>query len=197
MIAATSKDLSTEILNKAKELFIEHGYHGLSMRQIAEAVEVTKAALYYHFKDKEALFLAILGAYLDEIQAAIEHILTEGTNSRQRIHLLVKHILRQPPKERAVIRLASQEMTHLSAPVRQQFRIAYKEQFIDLIRSILKDGIAKGEFRAMDSYLATWTLLGMIFPYLYPVHSDELEISDETIEQMMSIYFDGITSPAE
>ena len=42
-----------EILAQARHLFLEQGYHGLAMRSIAEAVGVTKAALYYHFKDKE------------------------------------------------------------------------------------------------------------------------------------------------
>ena len=45
----TRRDLRAEILVQATPLFIAHGYRGLSMRQIAEAVGVTKAALYYCF----------------------------------------------------------------------------------------------------------------------------------------------------
>jgi AcrR family transcriptional regulator len=47
------RDLRAEILAAARGLFIQQGYHGLAMRQIAEAVGVSKPALYYHFRDKE------------------------------------------------------------------------------------------------------------------------------------------------
>ncbi|MBK9209973.1 MAG: helix-turn-helix transcriptional regulator [Anaerolineales bacterium] len=53
--------LREQILDTAKSLFMQQGYHGLAMRQISEAVGVSKAALYYHFKDKEELFLAMAG----------------------------------------------------------------------------------------------------------------------------------------
>jgi AcrR family transcriptional regulator len=48
------------ILDIATELFIEHGYDGTSLRQIAEEVGVTKAALYYHFASKAELVAALL-----------------------------------------------------------------------------------------------------------------------------------------
>jgi hypothetical protein len=50
---ADTADSRAAILEAAKLLFMQDGFRGISMRQIAEAVGVTKAALYYHFKDKE------------------------------------------------------------------------------------------------------------------------------------------------
>jgi AcrR family transcriptional regulator len=47
------------ILDAALELFIEQGYDKTSLRQIAERVGVTKAALYYHFARKEDIFLEL------------------------------------------------------------------------------------------------------------------------------------------
>ena len=61
------RDLHNEILEAARGLFIAQGYRGLSMREIASVLGVSKPALYYHFKDKEELFLAILTAYLEEL----------------------------------------------------------------------------------------------------------------------------------
>jgi AcrR family transcriptional regulator len=71
MTSPEARDLRAEVLAEATGLFVAHGYHGLSIRQIAEAVGVTKAALYYHFEDKEALFLAILGTYLEKVEEMI------------------------------------------------------------------------------------------------------------------------------
>jgi AcrR family transcriptional regulator len=58
------------ILEVATDLFIEQGYEGTSLREIAEQVGVTKAALYYHFASKEELVKALLEP-MDEMQATI------------------------------------------------------------------------------------------------------------------------------
>ena len=47
------------ILDVALDLFTEHGYDGTSLRQIAEQLGVTKAALYYHFASKEDILMAL------------------------------------------------------------------------------------------------------------------------------------------
>ena len=90
-----------------------------------------------------------------------------------------------------------QEIVQVSATARQAFRVTYHERFIGVIRAILEAGIASGELRPLDPHLATWTLLGMIHPYLYPADSEDAELSDEAIEQMATIYLDGVTMPKE
>ncbi|MGX1852575.1 TetR/AcrR family transcriptional regulator [Streptomyces sp. NBC_01456] len=47
------------IQDVALELFSEHGYEKTSLREIAEKLEVTKAALYYHFKTKEDIVISL------------------------------------------------------------------------------------------------------------------------------------------
>ncbi len=47
------------ILDAALDLFLEQGYDGTSLREIAEQLGVTKAALYYHFESKEDILLAL------------------------------------------------------------------------------------------------------------------------------------------
>lgn len=55
------------ILAAAKRLFDEQGYDATSLRQIAEAVGMTKAAVYYHYAAKEHLLLALIRPMLDDI----------------------------------------------------------------------------------------------------------------------------------
>jgi AcrR family transcriptional regulator len=186
-----------QILEAATGLFIEQGYHGLSMRQIAEALGVTKAALYYHFKDKEELFLAVLGAYLEKMEATLNKIQAEPGSNRERISRLVEHILSQPGEQNAIIRLASQEMKHIRAAQRQAFNRVYHEKFIDKIEAMLKAGMQQGEFRGefqhLDPQVATWALLGLVYPYLDPSPAGEAALPGETIRQILAIYFEGIT----
>ncbi|MCG0287808.1 TetR/AcrR family transcriptional regulator [Streptomyces sp. PSAA01] len=63
-------DTRQRIQDVALELFAERGYEKTSLREIAEHLEVTKAALYYHFKTKEDIVLSLfqdLGRPLDEL----------------------------------------------------------------------------------------------------------------------------------
>ncbi|MFI7101724.1 TetR/AcrR family transcriptional regulator [Streptomyces sp. NPDC050161] len=58
------------IQDVALELFSEHGYEKTSLREIAEKLDVTKAALYYHFKTKEDIVIGLfqdLAAPIDEL----------------------------------------------------------------------------------------------------------------------------------
>lgn len=63
-------DTRERIQHVALELFVEHGYENTSLREIAERLDVTKAALYYHFRTKEDIvhsLIADLVTALDEL----------------------------------------------------------------------------------------------------------------------------------
>lgn len=188
----SESDLRTQILEAAKSLFIQHGYHGLAMREISEAVGVSKAALYYHFKDKEELFLAILFTSLEDMETAIDQITLKPVSCSEQIHLFVEFILQKPAEERAITRLASQEMNQLSADARQAFGQIYRQKFIDKLKLILQNGMERGEFRPMHPEIATWALLGIMYPYFYPSHTGDKPLPPETIREIVAISLHGI-----
>ena len=162
------------------------------MRQIAEAVGVTKAALYYHFKEIEDFFLAIFETYLEKIETLIIDIENSGVPCTEKIYLIVERILEQPADQRAVIRLASQEMAHLSAASQHSFGERYHQRFIGRIQALLETGIQSGELCSVDPKTATWALLGMLYPYLYPVHSADISLSSETIDHLVNLFLEGM-----
>ena len=63
------------IREKALELFMEKGYDGASMSDIAEAVGIRKASLYAHFKGKESIFRAIFDDILAEYIRWMEEVI--------------------------------------------------------------------------------------------------------------------------
>jgi AcrR family transcriptional regulator len=186
--------LRETILDMAKSLFIQHGYHGLAMRQISEAVGVSKAALYYHFKDKEELFIAILTSNLNEIESAIDEIRSRQISCSQQVVLFVEYVLNQPAEERAIIRLGAQEMVQLSATSRQNFNKTYHDQFTGKLQGIFQAGVENGEFRPINPVIATWALLGIMYPYFYPSHTESAALQPETIREIANIYMNGVTA---
>src|SRR2546429_4302669 len=63
-------DHRSRIQDVALELFTEHGYEATSLREIAERLGVTKAALYYHFKTKDD----IVASFMEDRLAALEEL---------------------------------------------------------------------------------------------------------------------------
>ena len=49
------QELRTKILDAARELFVELGYEAVTMRKVAERIEYSPTAIYFHFRDKDAL----------------------------------------------------------------------------------------------------------------------------------------------
>ncbi|SED84048.1 DNA-binding transcriptional regulator, AcrR family [Streptomyces sp. 3213] len=65
-------DTRQRIQDVALELFAEQGYEKTSLREIAEHLDVTKAALYYHFKTKEEILVSIFEDLTKPIEDLIE-----------------------------------------------------------------------------------------------------------------------------
>jgi len=68
------RDTRAEILEVAAELFTEQGYDATSLRQIAERLGITKAALYYHFRSKDDILLALLAPMADVVGELIDRL---------------------------------------------------------------------------------------------------------------------------
>ena len=49
------EEIRTRILDAARELFATEGYEAVTMRRIADRIEYSATAIYFHFRDKEAL----------------------------------------------------------------------------------------------------------------------------------------------
>lgn len=185
-------DSREAILAAAHRLFVERGYRGISMREIADEVGMTKAALYYHFRDKEGLFMAILAGVLHELGALIEECRRSEISCRAQIEALVRRIMLLPAEQRAGLRLASQELGNLDAATRQKFVDEYHAQFIGRITEILQDGVAHGEFKPIEPQIATWMLLGMMYPYFHVSPAAGMIPTEALIRQLVEIFFDGL-----
>jgi TetR/AcrR family transcriptional regulator, cholesterol catabolism regulator len=70
--AAASRN---RIVDAALELFSTRGYEGTSIRDIASAVGMTTASLYYHFSSKDELFAIVHGLSIDAMTAAVEAVI--------------------------------------------------------------------------------------------------------------------------
>lgn len=64
-------DTREQIRTLALELFAERGYDGTSLREIAERLGITKAAVYYHFKTKEEILASLVGDFFAKVDELV------------------------------------------------------------------------------------------------------------------------------
>lgn len=194
-MTTSSTDIHQRILDGATTLFVHHGYHGISMREIAERAGVSKPALYYHFRDKEDLFLAILTANIERIERIVLAAQREETTARRQIGRILREIMANAPEQHAIIRLATQELAHLGPNAQTAFGQLYHEKFTRLIETILAEGMARGELRGLNAHQVAWILLGMMYPFIYPSHDAGLDTAGDASEMILEVFFDGLAAP--
>ncbi len=133
-------DTRQQIRAVALELFAQRGYEQTSLREIAERLNVTKAALYYHYKTKQEILSSLLDEQLDELDALIEwgRTMPPGTErSRgvlERYNAMLTSTIEKAPQ---LIRFIQDNETPINelavgAKVREQF-----QEIVDLL---LKEG---------------------------------------------------------
>ena len=88
-----TKSKKEEILKKAENLFSRYNYNAVSLNYIAQKNKVTKAALYYHFKNKEDLFLSILKKAHKEISFSINKIVNQQISTEEKVKKIILTVL--------------------------------------------------------------------------------------------------------
>jgi len=87
-MADISEITKTKILESAKKEFLEKGFTAASLRTIAANAGLTTGAMYRHFKDKDALFCALVDDAIDFTNEMINHA---GRQNHENIETLQKH----------------------------------------------------------------------------------------------------------
>ncbi len=83
-----------QVLQSARRVFLDHGYEGASMDAIAAEAQVSKATVYAHFADKQALFAEMVAEYCREQQAALAEIEAEHPQVREGLERLARGMMR-------------------------------------------------------------------------------------------------------
>jgi len=135
------------ILASAISLFEENGFHGAGIDDIAAAAGVTGPAIYRHFKNKDAVLVALFDRLAGRLAAILETVAAEvradGTcEHRSALETLVRLHVRLAFEERALIVVYISEERNLPEAERRRvrrFQRAYVEGWADLLRPLRPD----------------------------------------------------------
>ncbi|WP_407272120.1 TetR/AcrR family transcriptional regulator [Radiobacillus sp. PE A8.2] len=87
---AVDRELSKEmIMEAARDLFAKKGYQHVSMRQIAQELKYSHGAIYYHFKNKAALFYAMVEDHFQILNEILDSIMEQHLYDREKLHQIM------------------------------------------------------------------------------------------------------------
>jgi AcrR family transcriptional regulator len=151
------------ILEVAKDLFTRRGFSNVAMRDICKAANVTAPTVYYYFRNKEALFDAVVreSVSMKEFIAQLKGECDKAGEPKSQIRAFIRTYLSSFPKERLNVGLYVRHSTELDSVGRNTL-MAELGRIQSLLTSIIRTGIGEGEFRETDPRMAAECLLGML-----------------------------------
>lgn len=149
------------IIDTARWFFSEYSYLGVSMSDIAKKLNITKAALYYHFTGKAEIYEQVLEGVFDDLNLAITAALNETTIDKK-LYLLVKNYLDFGLKEKNLVKAFMFKLSSSDSRI-TKYIVQLREQVINLIQPVVEEvSISKQLTQKVDSKLLTSLLTSMM-----------------------------------
>ena len=149
-----------EILRAATALFAEKGYHATSMQDIGDALGVQRGSLYHHIQSKEDLLYEIMRFCSTTLLAQVEPIVASALPAAEKLTRFIETHLDIVISLRPEFRVLVRELRSLP-PARREKIVKYRDQYENLVRKIIADGVAAGRYRRVDPKYAGFVVLGV------------------------------------
>ena len=143
------QETRSKILDAARELFAELGYDAVTMRKVAERVEYSPTAIYFHFKDKEALMRELCEIDFGSLALQFQKIAQEKDpieRLRKIGHAYVAFGIEFPNHYRLMFMTPRPGVSH-SEEYMAATRGNPEEDAYALLKMTIEEGIAAGRFR--------------------------------------------------
>lgn len=183
-----------QIFKTAADVFARKGYHQTTVDEIAQAIGVAKGTIYNHFENKEDLYLAVIENGVNNLKEGLQEAVAGGATAPDRIKRLIGYQLGFYEEEKELVYLF---LTELFTNDKKKGLLATRKltECLQVIRSVIEEGVAEGSLEAVDPEVATTSLFGMVtisalhyLSYFQPIPKEKVAA---TIEQ---IFFKGIGS---
>jgi TetR/AcrR family transcriptional regulator, cholesterol catabolism regulator len=150
-----------DILEAAAQVFRQKGFHGASMANIAEAVNLQKASLYHHVSSKQEILFELLDRALELLLERISPIANMDLPADERLCRMIHEYLQILAENMDLSAVLLFE--HRSLEGRQHARhVPNRDKFENLWREVLRDGVRTRQFVCDDIPLTARAMLGIL-----------------------------------
>jgi len=180
-----------DILEAAAQVFRQKGFHGASMADIAEAVNLQKASLYHHVSSKQEILLAILDRALELLLDRISAITVQDIPSDKKLQCMVREYLQILVENQDLAAVLLFE--HRSLERKQHaHHVPNRDKFESLWRDVITEGVKAKLFNCDDPALAARALLGIMNWTMTWYHSDGPLTVEQVADQYSNLLLNGL-----
>src|SRR5262249_3865798 len=148
-----SQQRHQRILDAATRVFSAKGYHGTLVDEIAAEAETSKGGVYFHFPNKQAIFLALLDRLANLLRERVDAAVARQIDPIGRAEAALRVVLDTFGSHPRLARLFMVEALG-AGPEFNARMIQIRAAFADLIRVHLDEAVACGEIAPMDTATA-------------------------------------------
>lgn len=179
-----------EILQHAARLFKEKGYRAVSMRDLADALQIKASSLYNHIQSKEEILSSIILEVAEEYAEVMQRIQAEEISCIQKLRKLIALHIQIATKNSNGMAIVQNDWVHLEEHMvhYKQLRSNYENNF----HKIIKAGIANNELRKANPETIAFSLLSTLNTlYLWIPKKSNLDV-DELKKELPILLLSGI-----
>ena len=153
-------DVRARLLAEALCLFTSRGYAATTVREIVAAAGVTKPVLYYYFGSKEGLYLEIMAGISHAFEQRVMELQILSGSVRERLIHFLTGMFTSAQENLQAVRLAYS--IYFGPPQGAPFIDfnSFFDRTLEIVDSLIAEGIETGEIRDVDRDTLKWTLVG-------------------------------------
>jgi AcrR family transcriptional regulator len=185
-------DARQRVLDVAERLFMQHGYAAITLRDIAEALGMRQASLYYHFPEgKEQLYVAVVQRVFARHRAGMEAAIAQGGKTLAgQLAALASWFASQPPLN--LLGMTHADFSALSEANMQALSYGGYEALFTPLRQMFRAAQERKEIRPLEPDLLAGCFLALIDSASVIRRQPTIQPRAQMVDEMISILLDGL-----
>lgn len=150
------------ILDAAMNIFASKGYHDTRLDEIAGESQTSKGAIYFHFPNKERLFLALVDQFADLLERRVTEAIGDHPPGMKRVRVALETTLDTFGRYRRPAKILLVQAVGLGTTFEQK-RLEINDRFAGLIESYLQEAIDIGDIEPVNTDVVSYAWMGAIY----------------------------------
>lgn len=190
-VTRRADDKKKAIIAAAAALFDRRGFHNTGMGDIAEAVGLRKATLYYYVRSKDEILVWIHNDVMSHVLDHLEHDVADSVDPETALRHVIADILHIMDTKPGYLRAFFEHHREIPLEIRMEATRS-RDRYQWLVESLIQQGIREGTFRKVPVRLVTLSLFGMTnWSYQWYRPGGDLG-PDEIADQILDVFLRGI-----
>ena len=179
------------ILDSAMNIFSAKGFHDTKLDEIVAEASISKGSIYFHFPNKERLFIALVDQFADVIERRAREAIDDAAPGIDRVQAALQAVMETFGKYRRPAKLLLVQAVGLGT-VFERKRMEITDRFALLIKTYLDEAVADGSIAPVNTHIVAHAWMGAIYSIVIQwVYTGEPS-QDEIMEALLPLLLKSV-----